>query len=74
MARKPNSSRFVKSSLKKLGWKQVDLAFRLEVTKETVSRWVNGRITVPAYVLHYLKMKLFLKEQINVWRWMLEEE
>lgn len=43
----------LKECLKELGWKQSDLARRLEITEATVSRWANGE-PIPAYVAQYL--------------------
>lgn len=43
----------LRECLKELGWKQSDLARRLEITEATVSRWANGE-PIPAYVAQYL--------------------
>lgn len=43
----------LRECLKELGWKQSDLARRLEITEATVSRWANGE-PIPAYISQYL--------------------
>ncbi len=43
----------LKECLKELGWKQSDLARRLEISVGTVSRWANGE-PIPSYVAQYL--------------------
>lgn len=43
----------LRECLKELGWKQSDLARRLEITEATVSRWANGE-PIPAYIAQYL--------------------
>ncbi len=48
----------LKQALKALGWKQSDLARRVEVGDTTVSRWAAGDPPVPGPVAAYLGMAL----------------
>ena len=47
----------LKTILSELGWKQSDLARKLEVTGTTVSRWATGE-PIPPYVDQYLGVML----------------
>ncbi len=49
----------LKTSLQQLGWKQSDLARKLEITAATVSRWATGE-PIPAYVVQYLGVMIEL--------------
>lgn len=48
----------LKQALKALGWKQSELARRVEVGDTTVSRWAAGDPPVPGPVAAYLGMAL----------------
>lgn len=48
-------------ALETLGWRQYEFARRLGVTDETVSRWMNGRLSIPRYVAAYLEAMLIIK-------------
>lgn len=50
----------LKTSLRALGWKQTDLARRVEVAPTTVSRWIDGD-GVPGPVAAYLGIALELQ-------------
>ena len=49
------------SALSALDWKQADLCRRLEVHKETPSRWATGKTPIPAMVAEYLRMALAIQ-------------
>jgi transcriptional regulator with XRE-family HTH domain len=49
-----------KAALRALGWKQADLARRVEVAPTTVSRWIDGD-GVPGPVAAYLGIALQLQ-------------
>lgn len=51
----------LKQSLKTLGWTQSQLAERLWVDLATVSRWANGHLPVPQYVVAYLELAIKVK-------------
>ena len=42
-------------ALEALQWKQSDLARRLDLDKNTPSRWANGRTPVPGWAGEYLR-------------------
>jgi transcriptional regulator with XRE-family HTH domain len=44
----------LREALKKFGIRQAELASRLGVAEETVSRWANGHQKVPGYCEAYL--------------------
>lgn len=46
------------AALKALDWKQADLCRRLDVHKETPSRWATGKTPIPGMVAEYLRMAL----------------
>lgn len=48
----------LKQALKALGWKQSELARRVEVGDSTVSHWTTGETSVPGPVAAYLGMAL----------------
>ena len=48
-----------------LGWSQGQLAERIDVHPNTVSRWVNGKAQPPALVRIHLTLLLTLKAQIE---------
>jgi hypothetical protein len=48
-------------ALASLEWKQSDLCRRLEVHKETPSRWATGKTPIPGMVAEYLRMALAIK-------------
>lgn len=50
------------AALTALGWKQSDLARRLELDKNTPSRWAHGHTAVPAWAGEYLRAMLALKQ------------
>lgn len=52
----------LKVALAHIKWRQRDLAERLDVTEETVSRWVNGHLETPKYVWAYLNFAQMLYE------------
>ncbi len=43
-----------------LGWKQSDLARRLDLDKNTPSRWANGKTPVPGWAAEYMRAMLAL--------------
>lgn len=45
-----------------LRWKQVEFADRTGVTKDTVNRWVHGRLAVPAWAANHLRLLLDAKQ------------
>lgn len=47
--------------LQELGWSQVELARRTELDPNTVSRWLTGRVAVPAWSLEYLRVLVAIK-------------
>lgn len=49
------------AALAALGWKQSDLARRLELDKNTPSRWAHGHTAVPAWAAEYLRAMLALQ-------------
>ena len=49
--------------LSRIGWKQTQLAERIEVTPDTVSRWCSGKRKAPKVVLLYLEL---LAERMQV--------
>jgi hypothetical protein len=46
-----------------LGWKGVDLARRIHVTEETVSRWRTGKRKPPTLLAAYLKLCVWIHEK-----------
>jgi transcriptional regulator with XRE-family HTH domain len=48
-------------ALTALGWKQSDLARRLELDKNTPSRWANGRTPIPGWATEYVRAMLAIK-------------
>ena len=52
-------------SLVTLGWRGSDLARRLGVDGETVSRWKRGKVPVPGYAKEYLRVVLLAKESVG---------
>ncbi len=42
------------AALLALGWKQSDLARRLDLDKNTPSRWANGHTPIPGWASEYL--------------------
>lgn len=44
-----------------LGWGQADLARKLGVTKNQVSKWATGKAEVPKYARAYLDLALALR-------------
>ena len=46
------------AALQTLGWKQSDLARRLDLDKNTPSRWANGKTPVPGWASEYLRAML----------------
>jgi transcriptional regulator with XRE-family HTH domain len=49
------------TALDVLGWKQSDLARRLDLDKNTPSRWANGRTPVPGWAGEYMRAMLALQ-------------
>lgn len=49
------------SALALLGWKQSDLARRLDLDKNTPSRWASGRTPVPGWAGEYLRAMLAMQ-------------
>lgn len=47
--------------LHELGWSQVELARRTELDPNTVSRWLTGKVPVPAWSLEYLRVLVAIK-------------
>jgi len=45
-------------ALSSLGWKQSDFCRRLELDKNTPSRWITGRTPIPRWVREYLHAML----------------
>lgn len=52
----------LKHALEGLGWTQRHLAKRLDVDEATVSRWISGKQSSPAYLKEYLRVMLLIKE------------
>lgn len=48
-------------ALSALGWKQSDLARRLDLDKNTPSRWANGRTPIPGWAAEYVQAMLAIK-------------
>ncbi len=48
-------------TLAALGWKQSDLARRLDLDRNTPSRWANGRTPVPQWAAEYLGAMLAIE-------------
>lgn len=48
-------------SLDALGWKQSDFCRKVDLDKNTPSRWVNGRTSIPGWVPNYLGLLLDLQ-------------
>ncbi len=49
------------ATLAALRWKQSDLARRLDLDKNTPSRWANGRTPVPQWAAEYLGAMLAIE-------------
>lgn len=47
--------------LQSLGWSQSDLAGRLDVGRDTVCRWVNGKNPIPVYASEYIRLVLIIR-------------
>lgn len=52
----------LRQSLDVLGWSQAELARRLKLHQNTVSKWMTGRAKVPGPVAAYVVIRLKLKE------------
>lgn len=52
----------LKHALKSIGWAQSQLAERLGVDLATVSRWANGHLPVPKYVVAFLELAIKVKD------------
>lgn len=51
----------LRSELKDLGWSQRVLSEKLGVGQDTVSRWITGKVDVPAYATEYLRLVKLIK-------------
>lgn len=49
------------AALKELGWRGADLARKLDVHPNAVSKWRTGKSPVPGYAAAYLKLALAVK-------------
>lgn len=50
------------SSLKALGISQAEYARRIDVSKDTMSRWVTGRMSpIPRYAIYPLELLMAIK-------------
>jgi transcriptional regulator with XRE-family HTH domain len=59
--RRMSGSRYLREWLSELGWTQVGLAERIDVTPTTVSRWMRDRVVVPGSVLAYVYLAVKLQ-------------
>lgn len=48
-------------ALAALGWKQSDFCRRLDLDKNTPSRWITGRTRIPRWVPEYLRAMLAIR-------------
>lgn len=48
-------------ALSELGWKQSDFCRRLGLDKNTPSRWITGRTSMPRWVPEYLRAMLAIR-------------
>lgn len=48
-------------ALAALGWKQSDFCRRLDLDKNTPSRWTTGRTAIPRWVPEYLRAMLAIR-------------
>lgn len=58
----------LRAELKALGWSQAYFAKRLDVTADTVTRWVTGQRAVPGYVVEYLRVVKLAREILGAGR------
>ena len=49
------------AALKELGWRGSDLARRLQVHPNAVSKWRTGKVAVPGYAKAYLELASAVK-------------
>ncbi|MES2055794.1 MAG: helix-turn-helix transcriptional regulator [Pseudomonadota bacterium] len=49
--------------LETLGWTGAELARRIHVTEETVSRWRNGKRKTPGLLTAYLRLCVWIHEK-----------
>lgn len=48
-------------ALDTLGWRQADFCRRLDLDKNTPSRWITGRTAMPRWVPEYLRAMLAIR-------------